>query len=157
MTVWAGRRLDADDFTLLENTVRAGCTLRRAANQSIASAGSGAAISWDTADENTPVSFIIVTGSTITIPAGYGGLYGIAYRAAGAWTTRVFCSINITSALTGYPATTREDTNPSDLEISRGFGPVPLLAGDSFNITQFHQTGVNVNVTAWMACYRIGP
>jgi hypothetical protein len=157
MTITAGHQPTASELEELRNLVRAGVTLRRAANQSIASGGSGSAIQWDTVDNDNSPSFITVTSSTLTIPTGYAGNYALQYRGAGAWTTRVFSSVTVTSALTGYPATTREDTNPSDLETSRSFGPIPLLAGDTVSVAQFHQTGSNVNVTAWITFYRVGP
>jgi hypothetical protein len=156
MTLPAGHQVLASELTALANPTRVGVTLRRAAGQSIASGGSGTAISWDTVDAGNSPSFITVTSATITVPAGEGGLYAMTYHGAGAWTTRVFANFAITTSLTGYPASTREDTNPSDVEITHAIGPIPLLAGDSFTVVQFHQTGSNVNVTAWLACYKVG-
>jgi hypothetical protein len=155
MTLPAGHQVLASELTALANPTRVGCRLRRVANQSIASGGSGTAISWDNADENTP-SFITVTGATITVPAASGGGYGITVRCAGAWTTRVFATINVTSANVGYPASFREDGNPTDAEVTNGIS-LPLLAADSFQVVLFHSTGSNVNVTAWLSCYLLSP
>jgi hypothetical protein len=155
MTLPAGHQVLASELAALANPTRIGCRLRRAANQSIASGGAGTAISWDTSDENTP-SFITVTGATILVPAASGGTFDITARCAGAWTTRVFASINVTSANTGYPASFREDGNPTDAEVTNSIS-LPLLAGDSFQVVLFHTTGAPVNVTAWLSCYRTGP
>lgn len=63
---------------------RLGCFVRRTNDQSIANA-SETAISWDT-DNHSAINdgYITVhatTGTTVTIPAGYGGLYSISGRA----------------------------------------------------------------------------
>jgi len=131
-----------------------GCQLRRVANQSITN-GVATAISWDTEDVDTN-GFIAVTSSTITIPAGLGGLYAItAYlNCAGITGTGGAIIIDPTSSITGMPA---DFLTPLDETRDRGsFGIIiPLLAGDTFNVQAFHASAAAVNFTAWLSCYRI--
>jgi hypothetical protein len=149
----AGDKVRASDIL-----VRTGCRLRRAASQSINS-GSSTAISWDTEDEDTD-GYIAVTGTTVTIPTGLGGLYAITAHVNGVISegggTRSFIDIDMTSTLTGMPDLFR---NPAEWEAEDMYDiaiTVPLLEGDSFVVHCFHNTGSAVNHTGWLSCYRIG-
>lgn len=150
----------ADRVTVLEagpDGTRDGCTLRRAANQSV-NTGTTTSISWDTEDAD-PQAFISVTSATITIPSGLGGLYGIVFNVAGNVdvAARFLAICAITSALTGYPSELRAPpSNGTEDLISASWGPIPLLAGDSFLLRTFHSSVGAVNMTAWMTCYRVG-
>lgn len=133
-----------------------GCRLTRAANLSVTTGGSGVAIPWDTEDEDTD-GFFAPTSSTITIPAGMGGIYDITVRGswasspAGSGSNALFVSMGsrqfrggIASALT--------------------FGSVPmtiigqrLAAGDTVVVTAYQSTGGSINITAIMELWRRGP
>lgn len=129
--------------------------LRRVANQSITSGGSAQAISWDTEDLDNG-GFITVTATTITIPTGLDGTYGITFRAVGLiGAGRAFGELNVTSAITGIGTDYRQPMIASE---QRVVSPViiPLLAGDSFVCNVFHSTGSSVNFTGMLNCIRLG-
>lgn len=63
----------ATDTILASSPDRVGVTLRRAASQSIPDAAE-ASITWDTEDFDSH-GFIAVPSTTITVPAGLGGVY----------------------------------------------------------------------------------
>lgn len=133
---------------------RRGCRLRRAAVQSINTATT-TSISWDTEDQDTD-GYIAVTGTTVTVPAGLGGLYAITFAATGVTTTgRLFGNIAVTSALTGYPSEFRTVSAGVETLVSCAV-TLPLLAGDSFVSRIFHTNGAAANFTAWLAFYRVG-
>jgi hypothetical protein len=137
-----------------DNLVRVGCRVRRVATQSITTA-TQTNMSWDTEDEDIG-DFISVTSTTITIPAGYDGIYAITAWVTGAFTAgRAFIEITVTSALTGTPSTTRHYMDAAE---DRGLNSITLAlqAGDSFTVGVFHSTGSSVNFTGWCSCYRLG-
>jgi hypothetical protein len=132
---------------------RTGCRLRRAATQSVANSTS-VTISWDTEDEDTG-AFITVTGTTVTIPTGLGGLYAITFHAVGVTTTgRLVNWIEPTSGIAGTPAQLRAVSSGADTFVTLGV-TIPLLAGDSFISRVFHTNGAAANFTAWQSCYRV--
>jgi hypothetical protein len=146
----AGERVRASD-----TPGRVGCTLRRAANQSIPNAAA-TAISWDTEDEDTH-GFAAVTTSTVTIPAGLGGIYVVTAHVICpgiATTSGPAVIIDPTTSLTGVPA---DYLMPLDGTRDRGTitAVIPLEAGDTFNVQVFHATGAAVNFTASLHCYRM--
>jgi hypothetical protein len=138
--------------------VRKGVRLRRVANQSINS-GSATPMSWDTEDEDEGGFW--TSGTTVTIPTGLDGLYGIVANVAGAFSegggARDFIDIVLTAAATGIPDNLRiaSEGAAEDLMMVSAC-PIPLEAGDSFVVNVFHQTGAGVNFTGWLSCYRIG-
>ena len=148
--VAAGQVVRASDDVLL---TKIGCRLRRAANQSIPNI-TPTAILFDTEDDDTS-EFIAVTSTTVTIPAGYDGLYAITFRVAMSLAAgRSFAELTFSSAVTGLP---NLRVPGSTLEGSILASPtVPLLAGDSFTAVVFQSTGGATNATAWLSCYRIG-
>lgn len=78
-------RLDAHD--------RAGCTLRRLASMSLTGGGE-TTITWDTEDADTS-TFYPGSGSTITVPAGMAGIYGVTCRVVTATAASAGCSLRI--------------------------------------------------------------
>jgi hypothetical protein len=134
--------------------VRTGCRLRRAAAQSVANSTS-VTISWDTEDQDTD-GYIVVTGTTVTIPTGLGGLYAITFHAVGVTTTgRLTNWIEPTSGIAGTPGQLRSVSSGVDTFVTLGV-TIPLLAGDSFISRVFHSNGAAANFTAWQSCYRVG-
>jgi hypothetical protein len=82
---------------------RIGCRIRRVANQPINSAAS-TPVNFDTQDEDTD-GFFAPTSTTVTIPAGLGGVYDLTYRQtlnAGP-TSRTFAELALTSSIPGNP------------------------------------------------------
>lgn len=114
------------------------------------------AISWDTELEDSD-GFIAVTGTTVTIPAGLGGMYAVTVNVIAAFAGRTFLDLVPTSGVAGMPAQFRVPL-PVATE-ARGHLTVslPLLAGDSFVVQFFHSTGSAINAAAWLSCVRTGP
>jgi hypothetical protein len=141
-----------------DNLVRVGCRVRRAAAQSI-NTGTATSLSWDTEDEDIG-DFITVTSTTITIPAGYDGIYAITAKASGPFSegggSRDFITIEVTSSLTGLPTNFRSAAEGAAEDMMDVCAVVPLAAGDSFVVQVFHQTGSAVNFTGFCSCYRLG-
>jgi hypothetical protein len=147
----AGERVRASDII-----GRTGCRVRRAANQSIASA-TATSMSWDTEDEDTN-GFISVTSTTITIPTGLDGLYAITaeLNCAGISGNGGGIIVVPTSGITGIPTDFLTPLDPTRDRGAIGI-TVPLLAGDSFVVQAFHATGAAVNFTGYCTCYRVAP
>jgi hypothetical protein len=141
---------------------RVGCTLRRAAAQSITS-GTPNPILWDTEDEDTS-GFIAVTSGTVTIPAGYDGVYTITCRVnhqaveATFHSNRNYVDIAPTSTFTGTPASFRQKIDSVEDQAVVTVGAIRLAAGDTFVSNIFQDTGAGQNLAAaWLTCYRISP
>ncbi len=134
-----------------------GCRLRRAANQSI-TVSTDTPISWDTEDSDTD-GFITVTGTTVTIPTGLGGLYAVTTRvlwASVAGNTRAYLDIVpvINSGLVGMPDIFRSINSAASEARMHNTVVVPLGATDTFTVHVF-QNGGTQTLTAWLVCYRI--
>ncbi|HVQ96141.1 MAG TPA: hypothetical protein VMU51_34290 [Mycobacteriales bacterium] len=139
--------------------MRTGCRLRRVAAQSIPS-GAVTAIAWDTEDEDTD-AFIAVTASTITIPAGLGGLYDFSLWAnaqaveATFHSNRNYIDIAITAAATGIPASFRMKVDSVEDQTTVSALNVPIAPGDTIQGRYFQDTGSAQNLAAaWITCYR---
>jgi hypothetical protein len=156
MTLPAGHQVLTSELTALANPTVVGCKLRRVANQSINS-GAETAISWDTADINTP-SFITVTGSTLTVPQD--GVYGITHMITGTTvSTRCFASIAVSSSTYTWPTAFRIEVvvvGTTTVPIGMGI-TIPMVAGDTIQGKAFHTTGTAQNFTGHMAVYLVGP
>lgn len=130
---------------------RTGCSLRRVANQ-LATSAVTLTIAWDTEDFDSD-GFFAPTSTTITVPAGLGGLYAISARhhwaAQTGLTTRAFTEITTTTA--GYRMSTINEDNI-------GFGVVvPLVAGATVTYSTFYSSGGTLNVDLGVfTMYRIG-
>lgn len=135
---------------------RTQCLLRRAANQAIGS-GSLTAISWDTEDSD-PDGFIAVTSSTLTVPAGLGGLYSI--------------TVGLTTS--GDPGAAGfgiiDPSSAADIRFSLGGGNAvgahngsagvtwigPLAAAETVQISGYQNSGGSLNFTGYLRVYRLG-
>lgn len=149
---FAGETIRASD--ILD---RRGGTWSRVANQSIASGGAGSAISWDTEEDDTDGYLVphATTGTTVTVPAGLGGLYTVTAAVVGAVAVRAFVDIVPVAATLVLPAQFRE---PIDLTEDRAVisATFPLDAADTFTIVAFQNSGAPVNFTGWLSAYRLG-
>ncbi len=148
----AGETVRASDIP-----IRGGVQLRRAANQSIANI-TLTAISWDTQDED--VGGFWSSGTTVTVPADYDGIYVITFRVVvgtGA-SARNFAEVNLTSSITGLTGEYRiPSSTPSGGEsrmVAHYTGP--LAAADSFVCNAYQTTGGASNATALLTCYKTG-
>lgn len=140
---------------------RTGCTLRRSANQSITT-DTKTNISWDAEDVDTD-GFISVTSTTITIPAGLGGLYSItanvhsasAFGAAAAM--YIYCAGSAVQIVTTGSSS---NDNGFPTVSSRNYigcaTVLPLAAADTCVVGFYQNTGVSMNVQARLSLYRIG-
>ena len=139
---------------------RIGGRWRRSTQTPIAS-GSQTSINWNIEDEDTD-GFLSIASTTITIPAGLGGLYVItaktewdsALGAAGA-AIRNLVIIVPTSTIANFASQFRNNVDAADA-LNYAAVTIPLLGGDSFTVDVFQTSGVNHSVTAWLTCYRVG-
>jgi hypothetical protein len=130
---------------------RMGCTLRRNTNQSIATAGSSAAISWSVEDFDSDAMWS--SGTTTTIPAA--GLWSFNFQvewASAPGSGRTFLSIeDSTGAVFRFPYAGTGETF-----VSMSW-TMPIAAGVTFTCKVLQSSGGAINVTtARLHCYRIG-
>lgn len=131
-------------------TTRFGCTLARSAVQSIPN-NTFTSITLD-AEVSDPDGFITVPSTTVTVPAGGGGLYAITAKVTyatatlGAW--RVSLSLN--SGVQFYPAA-GPNTNEATIAVV-----LPLVAGDQIVVQTLHNNGAAQNATCRLEMYRVG-
>jgi hypothetical protein len=125
---------------------RTGLVIRRAAAQSVNS-GTLAPISWDTEDFDSD-GFIAVTATTITVPAGLGGLYSISALAAFAVNARAQI---VTPDFTFDVTAGGVGSTPCPTTL------IELSAGDTVVVNVQQASGVAQNFTARCEMYRIGP
>jgi len=129
------------------------CRLRRAAVQSVASA-TDTAVSWDTEDED-PSGMIAATSSTVTIPAGMGGLWRVVAHVAvessagPAGGCYAYLQVNGSTNYSGpaYPFVSGFYPVCSVVETVR------LSAGDTLKVWVKQTTSGAVNVTGRFAAY----
>lgn len=140
---------------------RTGCTLRRAANQSI-STDTRTNISWDTEDTDTD-GFISVSSTTITIPAGLGGVYAISstIHSSSTLTTTAMAYIYAAGSAVQI-VTTGSGANDNGFPVISaryyiGCATTLVLAAGDTVVSGFYQnSGVSMNVQARLSLYRIG-
>lgn len=132
---------------------RVGGRWRRAALQSLAT-GANPLITWDTEDFDS-ATFATVPGTAIVVPAGLGGIYTISTQVVASSVTagRTFISINIASAVVGSPMAARASFTGEDQGAVSA--TVPLLAGDSFTVSLFHNTGSTRDFTGFLQLTRV--
>jgi hypothetical protein len=126
-----------------------GCRLRRVASQSIGGFTT-ANVSWDTEDED-PYGFITVTGSTITIPSGYSGVYDctvIVYPLSGT-TTGSSTAVDVNGANRGW---FWNDVQPNVASV--GFAGRLFAAGDTIVWKQYNNAGGSINYQFDLYLYR---
>ena len=133
--------------------IRGGVTLRRVANQAI-STTTATLVSWDTQDED--VGGYWASGTTITIPTDYDGIYVATFRGGMILTAspRSFADLTIVSSVTGVPGDFRHDIGASEARLTTHYSG-PLAAGDTVQATVFQQTGSTQQLTAWISLYRV--
>jgi len=151
-TFLAGMENDVTD--LQADAVRMGCTLRRAAAQTLPDA-TNTTVSWDTEDVDTDSMWAVGTPTVITIPED--GVWAISATTDGSANTtgRGYLEINITS------------TGPITNVVAQGGIPVgsdrgastwtgPLVAGDTFIVVLFMDMAGAANIAgANLTCYRV--
>ncbi len=147
----AGNKVRASDIP-----IRGGVQLRRAANQSLTN-GALTPISWDTQDED--VGGFWTSGTTVTVPADYDGIYVITFRAVGTTggSARNFAEIVLTSSITGITGEYRFTSTGATAEgrMTAVYGG-PLAAADTFVCNALQTSGGAANYTALLACYKLG-
>lgn len=130
-------------------TGRVGCSLSRAANQSISNA-TDTAIIWDTEAADTD-GFITVSNATVTVPTGMGGLYMITARLTGAsaWGSNANDRFWINAASVDYNVATWSGTTLTATILA------PLAAAHTVAIWLKQNTGGAVNFTGSLSMYRL--
>ncbi len=152
----SGNYVAAQVLTAAELNRKVEVRVRRTANQAIATT-TDTAITWPTEDADVD-GFFTASGSTFIVPTGFGGEYTITARGvlASAVSARYFMAINLTSSVTGAPTAIRNSCYGED-QCSVA-ATIPLLAGDSFTISVYQQSGGSLNLNpAWCNVKRIGP
>ena len=140
---------------------RTGCTIRRSANQSIAT-DTRTNFSFDAEDADTD-GFFSPTSTTVTIPAGLGGLYAIGFSASSATTlgTTAMAYISCAGSATQI-VTTGAGANDNGFPVvsSRYYigcsAILPLAAADTIVAGYYQNNGTSINFTARLTVYRIG-
>lgn len=138
-----------DDMT--SKADRVGCTLQRAANQSIPN-NTLTFINWDQEDADTS-GFITVPGGTITIPAGLGGIYSIAAQAfcSTSWGGNINDQLLLSVGGIDWYFPTQNANNGSK---TAGL-VVPLAAGNTISFWVKHNMGSAQNFIARIYVYRV--
>lgn len=132
------------------STGRTGCTISRSAAQSIPN-NTTTAISWDTEVVDSD-GFIVVTSTTVTIPAGLGGLYSITPRIVWASSPSATSAMSITAGgITHALPTSNTITDTMGFNLT-----MPLSAADTILFQVRQTTGGAINATAAMFVYRVG-
>jgi hypothetical protein len=158
MTIPAGHQMTVAELDALINPARYGCTLVAAAqNIASGSGGTGTAISWTTAAEDT-AGFIAAPATTITIPATGTGIYQVTVRQLMASITvnRAYLALKFTSTLTAGT----DDFRFGNINSNEGgrmvvSATMPLAAGDTFQALTYQTSGVTLSLTGSLFCYRI--
>ena len=128
-----------------------GCRVRRVATQLLATGGSSQDFIFDTEDADTH-GYFAPSSTTVTIPAGMGGLYLIGGEIGAAANTGTTCYTDLkinNVVLQRLPA------------VANASPPFPsflynLAAGDTIKIAALHTAGVSVNFAAKLNVARIG-
>lgn len=127
---------------------RTGVRLRRVAVQNIGS-GASANLSWDTEDFDSD-GFIAVPSTTITIPAGLGGLYSLTARSAASAGLSGGGTLQVTAGgrtYNGYITNNNADGLCT-------FSGVPLAAGDTITVLQYNGHSGALNFTGTLDLFR---
>jgi hypothetical protein len=129
---------------------RTGCSISRAANQSIGT-GAGTAISFDTQTTDTD-DFFAPTSTTVTIPSGLGGLYAVFFSVA--WGASPGTTPQI--GLGGTFGSRYMHSPPSGISNAATISTVrQYAAGDTIQGLVYQNSGGNVNATAVMQVWRL--
>lgn len=148
MTFLAGEIPDVNKWnTALD---RAGCVVRRNANQSINS-GSLTAVLFDTEDFDSG-GFFTATSANITMPIDGIYTFSVAVDASTA-TGTVFQHLGFTSFIPNMPF--YRSFTPSGQSFGTLSATVRLGAGDTAAVLVQHGTGSAINYKASLQCWRI--
>lgn len=129
---------------------RVGCSLRRAANQQI-NTGVQATITWDTEDQDTH-GFIAVSGTTVTIPTGYDGLYVASARIqSDAGVTAGAVYLFMQGEVYGVPWI----AGGSYAAVCSG--AYPLAAGNTISVQVYNGSAGNRQYTGRLTVYKVSP
>lgn len=132
----------------VQTTSRTGCILRRTTSANINNAVS-ATVSWEVEDFDSD-GFIAVPSTTITIPAGLGGMYSLAI--SGQWNyaspVNTGASIRVATAglVYGYHGSTVVAADSVDAGTYQSSGCsaiVPLAAGDTVQFRVANASGIS--------------
>lgn len=129
------------------------CRVRRVAGQSIG-AGATAALSFDTEDVDTD-GFIAVTSSTVTIPAGFDGLYALTGTAADT-TSGVAVAARITAGGRKY-GNASDQVITGAVESLAVSAVVPLVGGQTVTLSVTNPSGGAVSYGGTLDVIRLGP
>lgn len=142
---------------------RTGCTIRKTGNTSVGNVAN-ALITW-TAEDYDSDGFIAVSSSTVTIPAGLGGLYAVScsvlFDQSPIGTIGVAISANLSGTIRAYHGSVLSANNTitssGTIRTSGTSVIIPMAAADTlqFNCTQ--SSGGAANLTGAIAhIYRLG-
>lgn len=112
-------------------------------------------LTWNSKDEQTGSAFFIRSSVTITAPVT--ALWAITAQSvlAGGGGTRNFIALNVTSRIPNSPSLYRGFYGAGEQVATLGV-TIPLLAGDSFNVTEFQNSGSGFGLTAYINMMAVG-
>lgn len=131
-------------------TGRTGGIWSRAANQSINNI-TVTDISWDTESADSD-SFLAITGATLTIPSGLGGIYLVCARVAYASSTLNENFMRITMGGTTWD----NSCPPTTTGIQSITAMAALIATNTIKVSTFHSNGGALNLTGNLWVFRMG-
>lgn len=124
---------------------RRGCTVTRSTNQTLTGGSAVDTVTYTTEVEDTN-SYIAVTSGTVTIPAGFGGVYAITFS----YETDA-ASLNVAEIVAGGVTYAIEESTDG----RSGTIVVALAAADTIS-TQLSSPGSAANITsARLSVYRV--
>jgi hypothetical protein len=142
---------------------RTGCTIRKTGNVSVNN-GANVVVTW-TAEDYDSDGFIAVSSSTVTIPAGLGGLYAVSFSVLFDMTSLATIGTGITATLSGtirgYHGSVlggnNTVTSTGTIRTSGMSIVLPMAAADTLSFSAIHSYGSAINLTgAHATVYRIG-
>lgn len=122
---------------------RIGCTLSRSTNQSINNS-TGTNISWTT-EGYDPDGFIAVTGTSITIPAGFGGIYDLTVQ--GVWASSGSYDVGLVPVVGGVQQFPNLMSNIYG-SCSHSLSGIPLADLETLQVQAFQSSGGALNLTS---------
>lgn len=148
--------LSATQAQAILGLTRMGCSIRRAANQSVGNATGGAVyVSWDTQDADTDALFA-PTSDTVTIPSTGAGIWAVTVRLS--WgsvlggTARTFLALELNATANDVY---RLPAAPIGEQFVGASWVLPFDASDAFKIQVYQSSGAANNLTAELHCYRV--
>jgi len=161
LTVWRQDLLRQQTYTgsawAETSQARLGCTLRRAAAQTLPDV-SNTTVSWDTEDDDIGGLWAIGTPTVITVPANGGGLWAITFSitTAALSTARSLIAVTPSAGVwSGGGATLRNSYGAGEVTCAVA-GTIPLAAGDTFTCLVSVDMAAASTMTAILTAYRVG-